>query len=235
MSICLAENSSRGKKRNDDSDEDEANPLVIEEEDELLHIDDRGSDYEDGNEKRNQYSDDIEMVENDKLKSPGSTQSPDSNSSAANASDDLLPAFYAPSSIFPTSVTNKIDLSSSVSKYLKKETLGNESSIKTDSFVAKTDNDSALSDTYNDGDSTGSRSPSTRNPPNSFEFFSRQIPETNHPAPQALDEKTSPIPDYDSANEANVRNCVSPPVQVKPVRKSIYEMSSGDEDNNDGE
>lgn len=234
FSICLAENASRGKKRNDDSDEDEANPLVIEEEDEQLHIDDHASDNEDGSDKRNKHSNDIDMCENDKLKSPGSTPSPDSNSSTANAGDDLLPAFYAPSSIFPTSVAKKIDLSSSVSKYLKKETFGNESSKKTDSFVTKTDNDSALSDTNNDGDSTGSRSPPSRNPPNSFEFFSRQIPETNHPAPQALDEKTSPTADYDSTNETNVRNSVSPPVQAKPIRKSIYEISSDDEDNNDG-
>lgn len=65
-------------------------------------------------------------------------------------------------------------------------------------------------------------------------MFSRQIPETNHPAPQALDEKPSPSVDYDSASEANVRNSCSSPVIAaasKPLRKSIYEMSSDDEDN----
>lgn len=161
-----------------------------------------------------------------------STSSPNSNSSGANAGDDLLPAFYAPSSIFPTSVTNKIDLSTSVSQYLHKE-----GSKKTDSYVTKQPDTEPLSDTNNDGDSTGSRSPqqSHRNPTNSFEFFSRQIPETNHPAPQALDEKASPSIDYDSASDVNVRNSISPPAPVKPIRKSIYEMSSDDEDNDDGE
>lgn len=62
-------------------------------------------------------------------------------------------------------------------------------------------------------------------------YSNRQIPETSHPAPQALDEKPSPSVDYDSASEINARNnCVSP-TTAKPVRKSIYEMSSDDEDN----
>lgn len=58
--------------------------------------------------------------------------SPDPN----NLNDDILPAFYAPTSIsiFPTGVTNKIDLSSSVSQFLKKD-----SSQKTDSYVAQGD------------------------------------------------------------------------------------------------
>lgn len=71
--------------------------------------------------------------------------SPDSNSDPANSNDDhILPAFYAPTSNFPTRVTNKIDLSSSVSQYLKKNSdiLVNDSVEKTDSYVTKTDNDS---------------------------------------------------------------------------------------------
>lgn len=59
----------------------------------------------------------------------------------------------------------------------------------------------------------------------------RQIPETNHPAPQALDEKPSPSADYDSASELSTRNNCSSPVVAKTLRKSIYEMSSDDEDN----
>lgn len=73
--------------------------------------------------------------------------SPDSNSDPINSNDDhILPAFYAPTSIFPTSVTNKIDLSSSVSQYLKKksDTLSvNDSAEKTDSYLTKSDNDLA--------------------------------------------------------------------------------------------
>lgn len=61
-------------------------------------------------------------------------------------------------------------------------------------------------------------------------FFNRQIPETNHPAPQALDDKPSPSIDYDSPVETNARNNCTSPVAVKPVRKSIYEQSSDDED-----
>lgn len=62
-------------------------------------------------------------------------------------------------------------------------------------------------------------------------FSNRQIPETSHPAPQALDEKPSPSVDYDSSSELNVRNNLSSPTPAKPLRKSIYEMSSDDEDN----
>lgn len=64
-----------------------------------------------------------------------------------------------------------------------------------------------------------------------FFFFSRQIPETNHPAPQALDEKPSPSADYDSSGELGARNNCCSPSQPKSQRKSIYEMSSDDEDN----
>lgn len=177
-------------------------------------------------------------MESEKAKTHGddenvsnSASSPNSNSNQANTSDEvILPAFYAPSSIFPTSVTNKIDLSSSVSQYLKKETLAKETGKKTDSYVNKHENDNnATSDLANDNDSTGSRSPAGRTPPaNSFEFFSRQIPETSHPAPQALDDKPSPSVDYDSASELSTRN-ISSPLPVKPTRKSIYEMSSDDE------
>lgn len=59
----------------------------------------------------------------------------------------------------------------------------------------------------------------------------RLIPETSHPAPQALDEKPSPSVDYDSASETNARNHSSSPITAKPARKSIYEMSSDEEDN----
>lgn len=62
-------------------------------------------------------------------------------------------------------------------------------------------------------------------------ILNRQIPETNHPAPQALDEKPSPSVDYDSPSELSGRNHCSSPDSAKPIRKSIYEMSSDDEDN----
>lgn len=61
-------------------------------------------------------------------------------------------------------------------------------------------------------------------------LFDRQIPETNHPAPQALDEKPSPSVDYDSPSETNARNSCASPVHTKLPRKTIYEQSSDDED-----
>lgn len=185
---------------------------------------------------------DIDMETNklgDDENASNAASSPNSNSNPANASDEaILPAFYAPSSIFPTSVTNKIDLSSSVSQYLKKETLAKETVKKTDSYVTQHENEAAASasasasDAVNDNDSIGSGSPSTRTTSKHFEFFSRQIPETNHPAPQALDDKPSPTVDYDSGSELSLRANNSP-VPVKPARKSIYEWSSDDEANDD--
>lgn len=62
-------------------------------------------------------------------------------------------------------------------------------------------------------------------------FFHRQLPETNHPAPQALDEKPSPWIDYGSPSEGNARNSSASPVPAKLSRKSIYEQSSDDDDN----
>lgn len=140
--------------------------------------------------------------ENNKKKSShndGNASTPSSNSNSNQTNDDpILPAFYAPSSIFPTSVTNKIDLSSSVSQYLRKETITKENDKKTDSYVAKEDGNA--SDTNTDNDSVGSRSPPTKSSSsNNFEFFSRQIPETSHPAPQALDEKSAM--EYDSSGK----------------------------------
>lgn len=127
--------------------------------------------------------------------------SPDSNSDPANSNDDhILPAFYAPTSIFPTSVTNKIDLSSSVSQYLKKKSdiSVNDSTEKTDSYTTKSDNDLESDPhdgkrnwetnnnknhslycqlafinrlTFSDNDSTGSRSPIAR----TTSFYSRFV------------------------------------------------------------
>lgn len=69
-----------------------------------------------------------------------------------------------------------------------------------------------------------------------YSFFqNRQIPETNHPAPQALDEKPSPSIDYayDSPTETARNSCASP-VPSKVLRRTIYEMSSdGEDDLND--
>lgn len=122
-----------------------------------------------------------------------SLPSPDSDS--ANANDDhILPAFYAPSSIFPSSVTNKIDLSSSVSQYLKKTTLNKESVQKTDNYLTKAENELASDPQegesihccsqpvgwkanftnacfFSDNESTGSQSPSTR----ATSFYSRYV------------------------------------------------------------
>lgn len=71
--------------------------------------------------------------------------------------------------------------------------------------------------------------PATRNPSSNFEFFTRQIPESNHPVPLALDEKLS---EYDSSGEtASIAIASSP--HKKPNRKSIYEMSDTDDEDNE--
>lgn len=157
------------KKKSYDSDEDEANPLIIEEEDLSGHPDDSQSDDDKviciyylrfskeqklTNSNRDWQDDERERNSLESIGRHGSPRntdgalntlpSPDSNSDPANSNDDhILPAFYAPTSIFPTSVTNKIDLSSSVSQYLKKKSdvLVNDNAEKTDSYVTKSDND----------------------------------------------------------------------------------------------
>lgn len=151
----------------------------------------------------------------------------------SNADDVVLPAVYAPASIYPTSITNKIDLSSSVAQYLNKSL----------NMVA-----TAAADAHKSGDRDGSdeddivqscRSPlastnptdshGTRSGSNNFEFFTRQIPESNHPVPLALDEKLS---EYDSSGETASIAIASPP-HKKVNRKSIYEMSDTDDDSNE--
>lgn len=148
----------------------------------------------------------------------------------ANVEDAILPAVYAPASIFPTVVTNKIDLSSSVSQYLKKGSSPKDI-IKTDGHMAGI-NDSNDSSNEN---MPGHRSPIShqRNESGSasFKFFTLQIPETNHPAPQALDERVS---DYDSCGESNVSRSIASPPRVKPARKSIYEWTDSDDEDDDG-
>lgn len=69
-----------------------------------------------------------------------------------------------------------------------------------------------------------------RNASTNFEFFTRQIPESNHPVPMALDEK---LGEYDSSGEtASIPTIASPP-HKKPNRKSIYEMSDTDDEDNE--
>lgn len=212
-----------------------------------MHIDEPDSENEDNNESSKSPID-----RNENTSSPN----PNSNSNSSNANDEPVPpAFYAPSLLFPTSVTNKIDLSSSVSQLLKKETQSRDGGDKkTDSNVGK--NNEGAFDSNMDSDATGAGSPPSKpHGSGSFEFFSRQIPETNHPAPQALDEKT-PI-DYDSEGTFNMRKtqffslaqtvhiysgnafCVTdeprndhsplPLVIKKTERKSIYDISSDDD------
>lgn len=143
----------------------------------------------------------------------------------------ILPAVYAPASMFPTSVTNKIDLSSSVSQFLKKSNTTKETITKTvDNYVPNA-SDSSNDEKPDNGSSC--RSPLSsyhRSDNNNFEFFTRQIPETNHPAPQALDEKTI---EYDSSTENTPIHAASSPSR-KPSRKSIYEWTDSDDDNEDG-
>lgn len=160
-----------------------------------------------------------------------------SQQTQSNADDVLLPAVYAPASIYPTSVTNKIDLSSSVSQYLNKSL----NTVATAVAAAATDankpadrNDS--DDEHNDTFSS-CRSPlastvaldahPTRNA--NFEFFTRQIPDSNPPVPLALDEKLS---EYDSSGETASIPIASPP-HKKANRKSIYEMSDTDDEDNE--
>lgn len=163
-----------------------------------------------------------------------------SQQTQSNADDVLLPAVYAPASIYPTSVTNKIDLSSSVSQYLNK-------SINTiAAAAAATSLDAHRAGDRNDSDGdhndvvSSCRSPlastnahdthaATRNASSNFEFFTRQIPESNHPVPLALDEKLS---EYDSSGETASIPIASPP-HKKTNRKSIYEMSDTDDEDNE--
>lgn len=65
-----------------------------------------------------------------------------------------------------------------------------------------------------------------------FEFFTRQIPETKHPTPQALDDKLS-------GHTSSSDECFSPnsyvlPEPPKVIRKSIYEWSDSDSDSEGG-
>lgn len=54
--------------------------------------------------------------------------------SADSAIENILPAYYPSTSMYPTTITNKIDLSSSVSQLLKEDI-----AQKTDSYVKKVD------------------------------------------------------------------------------------------------
>lgn len=159
----------------------------------------------------------------------------------SNATDDvLLPAVYAPASIYPTSVTTKIDLSASVSQYLNKTI----NTIVTASASAIKTGDNNDSDNENNDTVSSCRSPlastnaidahaAARNASSNFEFFTRQIPESNHPMPLALDEKLN---EYDSGGDILTEIAsipISSPPHKKPNRKSIYEMSDTDDDDNE--
>lgn len=155
----------------------------------------------------------------------------------SNVDDVLLPAVYAPASIYPTSITNKIDLSSSVSQYLNKSitttivTIASAEAHKSgDRNDSEGENIDAVSSCRSPLASTNAHDAhATRNANSNFEFFTRQIPESNHPVPLALDEKLS---EYDSSGETASIPIASPP-QKKPNRKSIYEMSDTDDEDNE--
>lgn len=149
-------------------------------------------------------------------------------------------------------VANKIDLSSSVSQYLLTNN-GSEASIpdppsqnnkESEDPIDYRENSSLnaiASSFYRQDPRTSTNVPSatvqvssnddTSNPAGNFEFFSRQIADTNYLAPQALDEKKSsedntPTREDNSANK--MPKCPSP-----SVRKSIYEWSGSDDDIDD--
>ncbi|XP_031622127.1 protein suppressor of sable-like [Contarinia nasturtii] len=224
----LVSEPSKGKKKGYDSDEDEGNPLVIEEEDDPMHAEEPNSDNDESgiqraNDDATEYNSQASTYYDSQcdLKNDGnSIPSPDPSGDSASQNENILPPYYASSSMYPTSIPIKIDLSSSVSQLLKKE----DSVQKTDSYIKKVD--SGFHSEPIDGNDSPNQSSST-----GTSFYSRQIPETNHPAPQALDEKPSPSVDYDSPSETNAR--ISSPVSAKLVRKCIYEVSSDDDEAND--
>lgn len=158
-----------------------------------------------------------------------------SQQAQSNGDDILLPAVYAPASIYPISVTNKIDLSSSVSQYLNKSI----NTIATAIADAGKTGDRNDSDDDNNDVVSSCRSPLastnvldahlTRTATTNFEFFTRQIPESNHPVPLALDEKLS---ECDSSGETASIPIASPP-HKKQNRKSIYEMSDTDDEDSE--
>lgn len=158
-----------------------------------------------------------------------------SQQAQSNGDDVLLPAVYAPASIYPISVTNKIDLSSSVSQYLNKSintiaTATADSGKTGDRNDSEDDNNDVVSSCRSPLASTNALDAhATRTASTNFEFFTRQIPESNHPVPLALDEKLS---EYDSSGETASIPIASPP-HKKHNRKSIYEMSDTDDEDNE--
>lgn len=67
-----------------------------------------------------------------------------------------------------------------------------------------------------------------------FEFFTRQITETKHPAPQALDDKLTTSSHVSTPEDSFTSKSANPP-SMASIRKSIYEWSgSEDEDDSRG-
>lgn len=142
----------------------------------------------------------------------------------------MLPAVYAPSSLYPPTITNKIDLSASVTQFMR--TSSNQ--------LNKSDHEQSDDERCE----TICRSPSAQKQVNdaiktnsNFEYFTRQITETNPPVPLALDSY-----EYDSSGSDSIQGgtIASPPqptafgaTQRKLQRKSIYEMSDSDDENDD--
>lgn len=153
-----------------DSDDDEGNSGLIIEEEDNLRIDEP----------------ELDEDNSDSAKSPlnrNASSPPNSNSNSSNANDNNEPMqtpSYAAAALFAPSVTNKLDLTQFMQRGADN---------KTDSSIGKS-SDGATDSTMGAASPKGLGSIS-------FEYFSRQIPETSHPAPQALDEKT-PL-DYDSS------------------------------------
>lgn len=158
----------------DSDDDDEGNSGLIIEEEDNLRIDEPELD--------DIYNKDSAKSPNNRNTNTTSPPNSNSNSNSSNANDDepMQTPSYAAAALFGPSVTNKLDLTQFMQRGSDK---------KTDSNIGKSD-DGAIDSMMGGG---SPKRPGTT----SFEFFSRQIPETSHPAPQALDEKT-PL-DYDSS------------------------------------
>lgn len=147
------------------------------------------------------------------------------------------------------SATNKIDLSSSVSKYL--QTNPEPSSTETSTSkepTAYSNKDSSEAGNISTSTSFYRQDPRKAAPTttpaeisalgedlnslaSTFEFFTRQVTETNHPVPHALDERLVSSTDVPSAEDSS--NSKISQSSTPPVRKSIYEWSDSDDDNDD--
>lgn len=152
------------------------------------------------------------------------------------------------------SATNKIDLSSSVSQYLQT----NPEPGPSESLASKEPSTYSNKDSNDAGHKSSTASFYRQDPrkntigsglpastpveisslsedlntlANTFEFFTRQVTETNHPISHALNERLSNSTDVPSAEDSS--NSKLSHGSTPPARKSIYEWSDSDDDNGD--